>query len=223
MALISVEQLKKDVRIALGENENVGQLLSGEGILDDQMQLERDGLVDSLITDGIDRVNTIAPLAMVAEISEEKELDWNYDEEECVSAILPSDFLRFVSAKLDNWKKPVYNPIDQNSEEYAWQRSSYASIRSSVYRPTVAIVPSPMSGGLQIEMFPQNEEDDPKVRIISRAKINEGNVVVVSASTYRAVVYMIASLYYATIDERDKAKTMAAEAAEVLGLTMQQQ
>lgn len=223
---IEVEELKREVRIALSENENVSPLLVDDGSMDDRLQLGRDALIDSLITKAIDKVNTLAPIAMVACLAEElNDAEWMFDDKYCDYTNLPNDFLRFVSAKYDNWDKPVYNPIDQDSELYQWQRSDFASIRASKKRPVVAIVPDNFNGGLRAELFPKDEDaDSPSFKYIKQAVIEhdeeEGlDIVAMSPTCKNAVVYTIASLYYITINEPEMGQRMAAEAAEEMGLT----
>ncbi len=70
-----------------------------------------------------------------------------------------------------------------------------------------------------IECYPKDEEDVPAVRYVPMAKVVAGNVSI-AARCYDAVLYMIANLYYQSVNEVERAKVMAMECAELLGVTV---
>lgn len=58
--------------------------------------------------------------------------------------ILPSDFLRFISFKLDVWNRPVTKTITENTQLYSRQKNIYT--RGGIDKPVCALLSKPSVG-----------------------------------------------------------------------------
>lgn len=212
----SIDNILKDVRVILGENEDIGNLLEDSGINDDQLATERDTLLTSLVCKAIDRVHLTAPLEMVSDAS----VDMNPLPSVVgtnMFVTLPKEFLRLYAVKMKSWDVPVSTAIGIDDDEYLKYHSRFG-VKPSAKHPSVAIVPS--KNGLSLEPYPSESTVYDYAKIIKMASV-ASNKVGIAKACYDAVLYMIANLYYVSIDETQKAKAMANEVAEILGLNTQ--
>lgn len=210
-----ITTILKDVRVILGENENIDNLLEDIGVNDDQLATERDTLLTSLVCKAIDRVHLTAPLEMVSDAAESITTTLTGNK-----ASLDNTFLRLYAVKMKSWDIPVSTAIGIDDEEYLKYHSRFG-VKPSAKHPAAAIVPS--STGLVLEPFPCTTGDTYEyVKVIKMAQEDTSSKKVkIATACYNAVLYMIANLYYVSIDETQKAKAMANEVAEMLGLNTQ--
>lgn len=207
----------RDVRVIIGENENIQPLLD-EG---DDMVLERDTLLSTLIGSAIDKVHRLATSRMMRGLSVTAEgLEWHYDDRCCQWCELPDEMLFVSYVWLRGWDRPVTTFIDDYTQEYDMCRSEYSGVRPTETYPACAILPS-HNGGMRLEAYPKEDEGtDIVVRYIPKASESldaEGRgSYAIGEDCYWAVIYTIASLYYLSTDNSARAKDMATEAADRL-------
>lgn len=204
----------------MGENENIENLLSDEGVLDDQLSTERDEMIESLITKAVDRVHKIAPLQMVRDAAYPQYSPFESNDEYCKKMSMPAEFLRLVSVKLWNWRKAVSGAevITPEAEEYVQLRSPIKAMRTTERDPFVVLT-NDSEYEFSIEAYPKPEkEDEEKQDVVSMIikSIIADDVVNVSVPCYNAVLYMIAYLYYLSISDTEKAAAMQKEVEGIL-------
>lgn len=215
MSAFSIDTIKADVRNVLAENEDIQSLLADDGILDDQLVAERDTLIESLICKAVDRVHVAAPYNFVRGVEVLNTNSWNDLDEYSKRINLPNDFLRLGFVRLGNWRVPVYTAIDADKEEYTQARSPFSIMRPNPRHPLVAIVKT--EDGLTLEAYPKCKDGTNSCYYVQKSKISdESKEVSIADDCYYAAIYMIANLYYVSINEPDKAKAMAEEVAEIL-------
>lgn len=215
----SIGNIKHDVRVIIGENENILPFLSVEaGDPEDASNVanERDILIESHILTAIDNVHSVAPREMLHDIVEVIHQHADFDTFGGFSKIdLPNDFMRFIKMTDDGWDIPVAETTAIESDAYKQLHSRFEGIRASKERPAVAIYNDGYK--LRAEAYPTLT--NPTLQYISKARIdNEGNVRIASLC-YKAVLYLIASHYYISIKESDAAGMMEKQCRALLGLS----
>lgn len=224
-----IEDIKRDVRIIVDENDEIDHLLEIE---DDPDALMTDEITEAMVLRAIDKVHQMAPLPMVAEMSKTLPLNTlQQDMQYGIRLTLPADWLRLVSAKMTGWQKVVTDAVDEDSREYLMQMSDFAGIRATARKPVVAIVPNSHGAGMVLEAYPKGNDTTVSVRYVGMAEIKETQdpgetdktkKTEIATRCYDAVLYMIANLYLQSVGETEKAKVMAMECAEMLGLSGQE-
>lgn len=219
MAKYKIEDIKKDVRKILAENENISDMLDDASI-DDNIVFERDEIIENLVCKAIDRVHLYAPhnLLSGASVSATTTENWIDSDDYCKMLNLPDDFLRLVFVRLSSWRVPVYTTTEVETDEYNQARSPFNIMRPSPRHPMVAIVST--DNGLTLEAYPKPNISNGGTNncyIVTKAEVDGNNEVIIADNCYNAVIYTIANLYYVSINENDKAKSTAEEVADILG------
>lgn len=209
----------RDVKVIIGENENIQPLID-EG---DDMSLERDTLLKTLIASAIDKVHRLATANMMRDMTEEAaNLDWRYDDKYCQWCELDDDILYISYVWVNGWDRPVTTFINDFTQEYDMCRAAQAGVRPTVTYPACAILPH-KGGGMKLEAYPKEMDAETVVRYIPKAKETQDaqgrGQYAIGSDCYWAVIYTIASLYYLSTDNSQRAKDMAAEAADRLTTT----
>lgn len=192
--LYRVEEIVKDVRVALDQNESDLELLS-EG---DSDTLQLDSLIRSKIEPGVEAVEMAAPsrLLEVGHIFGD-ELYWEGNGIGFV--LLPDDFKRLVSFKMSDWDMAVTAAIGPEHALYGRQRVPVAAVRGNVHRPVCAIVPR--AEGLSLEFFASRNEEAHVAQAvyIPKRKIDEEGRIDFSAKCYESAVAYISALVLMTM------------------------
>lgn len=210
MAEYSIEDIVKDVRILIDENEDNERLIAE----DDEVANNTDTISKAMIIHSIDQVHLIAPLWRVAEISVETTVDLSDKR-----GAIPEYYLRYVYAKADDWAYKVFEPIDQESDEYKMQFSEFEGIKGSAEKPVVAIVPDQLQkSGLGIEVY-STEENTISLVYVKKASAETDAELKISILCYQAVLNMIAKNYMINVNEPDRAKYYDAMVMESLGIS----
>lgn len=215
------DEIVRAVKIIIDENEESAGLA---GIRDTD-QLQTDIILHSLIPHALNRLAEVAPEDVLADMT--VLLDEGASSLHPLGnkgygkyVIAPDDMLRVVSVYCNDWEQPVREFLTGTEEAYYMQRSPFAGVRGSVYDPVVAVVNNPVGPGTRVELYTTGE-DRLYMVYLPDFTAGEGDVSDwdLTGRIYGALLYMIASLYFITIDENDRAEVMAREAAEQLGLT----
>ena len=147
MAEYSVEELVKEVRVALDENATSEQL-RGFG---DSETLTLDAIIESKIEGAAKVIELNAPFHLLdggegfcdsENPSADNSVAWASGEVGIGYGIakLPDDFLRLVSFKMSDWDYAVTTAITEDDPRYAMQHSRYGGIKGNPQRPVVAVV-----------------------------------------------------------------------------------
>lgn len=187
--LYRVEDIERDVRVALDQNEVDSQLADIGDI--DTLQLNE--LIRSKIEQAVDSVESVAPLKLLESGHNfGEELYWEGNGIGFV--LLPDDFRRLVSFKMSDWDMAVYSPIGPEHPLYGRQRSAIAAVRGNVHHPVCAIVPR--AEGMALEFFASRDENAAVVQAvyIPRREIDKEGRIDFSEKCYDAVVAYVAAM-----------------------------
>lgn len=205
----SIEQIKADVRLVIDESEDNSELLAAF----DPITIETDNITESMILQSIDEVHKSAQLYMLVDVRHSEGLSLTAYRKGH-KAYIPDDFLRFVCADCADWERTVYDPIDQDSDEYMMQSSKWAGVRGTTERPVVAIIPGP--DALQMEVYTTGA-NTVNLTYIKKAGIDQENKVEIASMCYRALLYTIAKYYLISTGNNQQAAIMGAVATQMIG------
>ena len=194
--LYELAQIRRDVRTILDEN------IPSNSLLEDVGTLSVDDVIESRILDAIRSVEYSAPVHLINE-SEDMEYEsiaWFGDKGKSGGSIkLPSDFLRLVSFRMNDWVMPVTTAIGVESPDYAKQKSKFAGVRGNIYRPVVAITHEGGDNYLEFYSCSGGEEADIiDARYLKIPEAQQDKVFVVS-NLYTAMLYECAYLVGVTL------------------------
>lgn len=145
----NVEDIKRDIRIALDQNTNSTPLLN-TGDID---TLSLDDIIESKISDAARIVSRDAPLHLLdgGESFGDGIVWFSHEGIGGGYIALPSDFLRLVSFQMSDWSRAVSVAITEDDPLYELQSSRYGGIRGNPQKPVVAIATRPI--GLVLEFY----------------------------------------------------------------------
>ncbi len=189
-----VSDLKREIRIALDQNNTSSQLLETGDI--DTLSLEE--IIESKIADAARIVESQAPAdlldggrAFADNIGWQSRVGYGMGMVE-----LPDDFMRLVVFQMSDWSYPVTTAISDTDPLYKQQFSRYPGIRGCPQKPVVAICERP--SGLVLEFFSCTDGEDvyvKRARYIPIPRIVDDGIELCeklkSAIVYRAA-YMVA-------------------------------
>lgn len=215
----SIDDIKRDVRIIIGENENIEPFLNvEEGDPEDVCNVanERDILTGKMINTAIDNVHSIASREMLNDVIQTISTHTDYDQYGGYSTmILPNDFMRFIMLSDESWEVPVTDTISLESEAYKQLHSRFEGIRASIELPAAVVRTDGYR--LTVEAYPTLVY--PTLQYVAQSKQKDNGTVTVARLCYKAVLYLIASLYYISIKEDESARRMELQCRAMLGLT----
>lgn len=192
--IYKLQQIARDVRIAIDENKTSEQLIAEEDI--DTLSLEE--IVRSKVEEAVRRVVTEAPVHLLD--GGEAFGDAIFWRSQCCGWILlPEDFMRLVIFKMSDWERPVYEPITAADPQYQLQFSRYKGLRGNAQKPVVAIVSR--AEGRALELFSCNSEQATveQAVYIPLPRIDCEGGIEIPGRCYRSVVYETASLALSTL------------------------
>lgn len=204
MKVYRLDEIAKDVRIAIDQNMSSDTLIGFEDV--DTLSLN--DIIRSKVTDAVKRIHSTAPAYLLdggnnfgdALYWKELESGW---------CLLPEDFMRLVVFQMDDWERAVYHAISEDDVEYKKQSSRFKGIRGTPQRPVCAIAIRPE--GRALEFYSCKSED----AMVSRAVylpypvIDEDDGIEICERCYQAVVYTIASLVLTTYGNADLSKALS--------------
>lgn len=202
--IFNVDDIIKDVRIAIDENSN-SDILSGFGDTD---TLSLNEIIRSKIEEGVKITHCSAPAYLLDGGNNfASGIHWNNDFSGW--ALLPEDFMRLVVFQMSDWSYPVYSAILSNTPEYRKQFSRFKGIKGNCQRPICAISIRPE--GRVLEFFSCNSKNATVTDAvyIPYPKIDEHNGIDICERCYSSAIYIIASLALLAIGEDAKSKTLS--------------
>ena len=133
--IYQIQDIERDVRIALDENDVSTQLVQ----MGDVDTLALNDIIRSKIVEAVRRVELAAPAHLLEEGHDfSSGIYWNGDGSGWV--LLPDDFMRLIAFRMSDWERTVYEAISVDDPLYAKQSSRYKGIRGNVQKPVCAIV-----------------------------------------------------------------------------------
>ena len=203
----NVDDIKRDVRITLDQNNN-STTLSALGDID-TLTLEQ--IIESKIEEAAQIVEATAPNSLLDNgISfASQPVTWYADTPGYGSGylVLPSDFLRLQSFKMTDWDYGVTSVVREGEPLYAQQYSRFPGIRGNIQRPVVTISNRPQ--GLVLEFFSCDGGSDVQIeravyipipKIVTDA-ITGNRTIDISSRLRPATIYYIAYMVALTLND----------------------
>lgn len=215
MTAYDVSDLVKKIKVVLDRNQETAALLPT-----DSDTLSQGEIIKSKIVDAARLVMENCPAEKLdGSKPEDVDASWMEDHGAYVGTLsLPSDFLRLLSVKVEEWRRPG-RIITENDDEYALQGSKYG-VRGNPERPIAAIVHS--EGGRYVELYTSNKDDvgvdftyvvEPSIKSKDSKEIIE-----LPKGLKDAIVYMAAYLTCITMGDTETAARYKATANELAGI-----
>lgn len=198
--IYTVKGIIADTRIAMNRDPKAPPLFDSE-----PFTLQLDDIIKSNILDGVRKTHIEAALSCI-DCGRNFDPDANeyasglhFDENNAGWMLLPSDFMRLLTFKMDDWETPVFETIDATSPLYALQRSRYSGLRGSPQRPVCALVAR--AEGLALEFYScrSNRAKISKAIYLPFPSIDENEGVEISEQCYHAAIMEIAKLTKETL------------------------
>lgn len=212
--IFSVDDIKRDVRIALDQNNSSAPLLDTGDI--DTLTLEE--IIESKIEDAA-RVVTRDAAHYLLDGGKAFGESVRWDVREGYgsgSILLPDDFLRLVSFQMSDWSYPIIDAITEDNPIYALQHSRYGGVRGNPQKPIVALSQQPI--GLVLEFYSCAAGENTFVKratYMPIPKITDGDITI-SEKLKPAVVYYTAYLAALSIGNGDLAATLLNTSKELM-------
>lgn len=199
MTVYRIENIAKDVRIALDRNGSSDALAE----IEDVDTLTIDEIIISKIIEGIKHVHSTAPAYLLDGATSFAGSVINWEDKESGWILLPNDFMRFVSFKMDDWSRPVYNCSTTDDIEYEKQSSRFKGLRGTSQKPLCFIAIRP--GGRALEFY-SSKSTDAEVEMATYLPypMVESDSVKICSRCYNAVIYTIAALVLMTFGDAEK-------------------
>lgn len=171
-----VDELTKDVRVALDQNMTSDALMALEDI--DTLSLEE--IIKSKLEDAARFIEGESPVYLLDGIGEPFAGSIGWEAQTGIGPgyiLLPEDFLRLISFQMSDWSVQVTQAIPEDSPLYMMQRSRFPGIRGCPQKPVVAI--TNRAGGLVLEFYSCSAGPDVHVkraRYLPIPKIEDGMI-----------------------------------------------
>lgn len=194
-----VDDILNDVKVCMDEN------MGSKPLFEDQNYLSLEELIRSKIIASVRHIEERADILMIdnTESIMTNSIDVinignNYTEGFAV--VLPNDFFRMISVKMDKWTHPVQKFVGYNDYTYMLQRSKFAGIKGNIEEPVCAIVQGRY--GLQLEIYGAPDPDElvfDHALYLPEPKISDIGVSI-SSKLYNSVIYHITGSVLLTLN-----------------------
>lgn len=209
--IYQIQDIERDVRIALDENDVSTQLVQ----MGDVDTLALNDIIRSKIVEAVRRVELAAPAHLLEEGHDfSSGIYWNGDGSGWV--LLPDDFMRLIAFRMSDWERTVYEAISVDDPLYAKQSSRYKGIRGNVQKPVCAIVNRAEGKALEFYACKDNTAMIVRAGYVPYPHIDKDDGIDISEKCYTAVVYTVAALVLTTYGEADKASAMTDLAKSII-------
>ena len=152
MEVYAVSDLVKEVKVHLDRNQESAGLLAPS----DSDTLSQAELIESKIVDAARIILSDAPDDIVEGTSCTNDVTWTDSNGYYVgNMILPTDMLRILSVKADDWNRPA-EIISESDDAYKYQNCKYG-VRGHPERQIAAIVHT--ANGKSIELYTSKKND----------------------------------------------------------------
>jgi hypothetical protein len=210
----NIEDIKRDIRIALDQNMVSTQLLATSDI--DTLSLN--DIIESKIAEAARVVMRDAPSYLLdGGVAFGESISW-FSREGIGggSILLPQDFLRLVSFQMSDWSRAVTSAILEDDPFYELQSSRYPGVRGNPQKPVVALSQQPI--GLVLEFYSCTAGEGVRVKratYLPIPTISDGHIIFCE-KLRPAVVYYAAYLTALSINQPDVATAMLNNSKELM-------
>jgi hypothetical protein len=204
MKVYRLEEIARDVRIAIDQNMTSGRLSDFE----DMETLSLNDIISSKVEDAVKRIHSETPAYLLdgghhfgdAVYWKELESGW---------CLLPEDFMRLVVFQMDDWERAVYHAMSEDDEDYEKQSSRFKGLRGTSQKPVCAITIRPEGRVLEFYSCKSNTAMVSKAVYLPYPKLDEDGYIEICERCYLAVVYTIASLVLTTYGAAEQSKVLS--------------
>lgn len=210
----SVQDVIKDVRKALDENEVNDQLIG----FSDINTLMMNEIISNKIVDAVSSVEKSAPIYLLDSGKPfANSLGWK----QAVGigmgyTILPDDFMRLLTFQMSDWSRPVNNIITEDSPLYTMQSSRYPGIKGGPQKPICAFVLYPVGYVLEFYSCVMGKGVTVKrARYLPYPSI-KNEIIEICEKCYRSVVYYLAALVCSSYGSKEQADLLFSISKDLL-------
>ena len=210
----TVDRVIGDVRQVLEHGREDGDLL----MWGDPDAASLEAVITSHIEDGVRMVHCAAPLHLLdggVDFSA-SDVAWDDTERGTGYVLLPRDFMRLVSFRMEGWQRPVSEPLTEGDAAYLAQSSPYLGLRGNPERPVCALVQRPVGLVLEFYSAPGGKAAMTQARYLPLPAIGDDSAVDICEQCYRAVVHQVASLAAAALGAAEQAALLAQQANDLM-------
>lgn len=194
---VQATEMAKAVRVAIDMNKGSEPLLNEENC--DTLSL--DEIIMSKLADAVRLVEMEAPATML-ESGHDFGENLFMGEDGKGFVILPRDFMRLVSFRMSDWKRTVFEAINEQDPRYSLQSSKWKGVCGNTEKPVCAIVRRAEGKVLEFYSCSDNKATVTQATYIPIPKIDMDGGIDVADDCYRAAIYRTASLALASIGEQ---------------------
>ena len=196
--IIRAEEMIRDVRVAIDMNHTDNELLR----TGDSETLELDEIIRAKLCDAERIVETEAPVWLLESGHSFGERHVYIGTDGKGYVILPEDFMRLVSFRMNDWQRTVYEAISASDPEYERQSSKWKGVCGNTEKPVVAIVRR--AEGKVLEFYSSRDETArvAQASYIPYPRIDPSGGIDVSEGCYRSAVYRAAGLALASVGDQ---------------------
>ncbi len=206
-----VNDMLKDVRVALDENAVSGQLIG----IHDMDTLSLDEIIRSKIEESAKRVESVAPVEMLHTAHDfSKKPFWGTLNSGWV--MLPDDFMRLVAFRMSDWERTVRHAISVTSPEYEMQSSRFKGIRGNPQKPVCAVVIRPEGKSLEFYSCKSNDACVTQALYLPYPHLDSSGGIDLSPECYKAIIYTAASLTLFAYGSVEKAQAFSSLAESLI-------
>lgn len=212
MEQYKVENILNDVRVVLDHNDVTIPL---EGIDNDTDTRTINEIIERQIIAAARQVVLTAPRKLVEWQSMPTDDAEGHESDHYISVSLPSDFLRFGSAKLSNWKRAINYFVTLSDDEYEKQWSRFAGVRATETRPVCAIVEG-YDGGNEVQLFCYKYNSTIQVLTYAGMPVIADGELSLAQVLYEPMVYTLAALVAEVLKDNEKSNQLMMIAKNML-------
>lgn len=196
--VVQAEEMIRDVRVAMDMNK-VDMALFSERDID---TLTLDDMVRSKLTEGVRLVELEAPHGYLESGHDFGRNHLYIGEDGKGFILLPRDFLRLVSFRMSDWKRTVYEAIEETDPVYSLQSSRWKGVCGSPEKPVAAVVRRSEGKVLEFYSCGSQVAKVTQASYVPEPKIDRTGGIDLCEGCYKAAVYRAAALVLASLGDQ---------------------
>ena len=203
----SVQDIIKDVRIALEENEVSSPFVA----IADNDTLSLNAIITQKLVHAVRSVTNDAPSKLLdggKTFASTIQWETNTIGKGMGYTSLPDDFMRLVIFQMSDWRRPVIDPIQDSDYSYFLQKSKFSGIRGGVDKPVCAI--TTYSSGKVLEFYSCTGGVTVTVKVAKYIPYPSiaNDSIDICPKLYIPVIYYTAGLVLTTYKDNDQASKL---------------